>query len=446
MNELLKTLLGNLDAGAARRAQLETYYQGQQPLAYLAPEARAAIGNRFSLMSTNLPRTAVNALAERLRVTGFAGQGAETVWADWKRCDLDQRAPIAHREALTLGEAFIIVWADAQGQPLVTVESAAQVAVTRDPATGEVLAAVKRWETTTGTEAVLYQPERVTRLHSDALGAATWTGFRTVQTLENPLGVVPVVPLRNSDRLLGEPTSEIDDLAPLVDGLNKLLGDMMVASEYSGRPRRWATGIELDEVDVLDADGNPTGETVTVNPFPDSNRMMISEGSETKFGQLDAADLASYEAAVRVLQAQVSAVTGLPPHYLGVHGDQPASADALRASEASLTAKAEARQQTFGRAWEQVARLMLAVRTGADPRGIVLAVQWADPSTRSVAQEADAVVKLFSAGLLPATYALKRLGYSDDEVAQIEQARRTEALQTAGTQLAGLLPATVVTA
>ena len=30
---------------------------------------------------------------------------------------------------------------------------------------------------------------------------------------------------------------------------------MMVTSEYVGRPRRWATGIELTEEPVLDADG-----------------------------------------------------------------------------------------------------------------------------------------------------------------------------------------------
>lgn len=49
--------------------------------------------------------------------------------------------------------------------------------------------------------------------------------------------------------------SEIEDLKPLVDALNKSLADMMVTSEYVGRPRRWATGVELVEEPVLDADG-----------------------------------------------------------------------------------------------------------------------------------------------------------------------------------------------
>lgn len=423
--DTLQKALTRLDETSADRTTLEAYYSGSQPLAYLTPEARAAIGNRFQVLTTNLCRVTVNALAERLRLVGFTGAHAAQVWADWKANDLDQMAPVAHREALALRESFVIVWADASGKPLVTVESAAQVAVLRDAATREVVAAVKRWETPTGTEAVLYEADTITRYHSDALGTSTATGFTVREIIPNPLGVVPVVPLRNSERLLGPGLSELEDLAPLVDAQNKLLSDMLVASEYSGRPRRWASGIELEEEPILDADGKPlldeTGEpiTKTVNPFPEANRMMISEQADSKFGQLDAADLAGYEAAVRVIQAQVSAVTCLPPHYLGVHGDQPASADAMRASEAALVAKVEARQQIFGKAWEQVARLMVAIRTGADPRTVQVVAQWADPATRSIAQEADAVVKLFQAGLLPQEYALQRLGYGADEIARI---------------------------
>ncbi len=146
---------------------------------------------------------------------------------------------------------------------------------------------------------------------------------------------------------------------------------------------------------------------------------MVSEDPGTKFGQLDPADLSGYEASVRVLLGQIMAVSALPAHYVGVFTDNPARADALRASEASLTARAEARQATFGRSWEQVARLMVAVRHGVDPDAVQVRVKWADAATRSVAQEADAVVKLFGAGLLPQSYALSRLGYTDDEISTI---------------------------
>ena len=428
-DELLTALIQRINEPLARYAELDRYYTGNQPLAYLSPEAKTALGNRFGVMASNIPRLAVTALAERLRIVGFSGD--TDLWADWVRNDLDQTSGVAHREALLLGDSYVIVWADMFGRPKVTVESAKQVGVLTDPGTRQIVAALKRWEDKTRktTEAVLYLPDRIVRLRAEQVGAVTPQGFATLEELANPLGVVPVVNLRNTDRVLGDVgCSEIDDLKPLVDALNKSLADMMVTSEYVGRPRRWATGIELTEEPVLDAEGNETGETVEVNPIPEGHRAMISENDAAKFGQLAAADLAGYEASVRVILGQIMAVSTLPAHYVGVFTDNPASADALRAAEASLTARAEARQAAFGRGWEQVAKLMIAVRDGRDPQLIDdIRVLWADAATRSVAQEADATVKLYAAGLLPASYALGKLGYSDDEIAEIRSARTQDA-------------------
>lgn len=443
-DKTLTKALQALDNDSAKRATRQRYLDGTQPLAFIAPEARKALGERFTRMTVDVPNLAVQAITERLRVTGFAGAQADLVWADWKRLDLDQLAPIAHREALALGDAYVIVWG-AGTTPVATIESATQVAVLRDPATRQVTAAVKRWEDDKGTRAVLFTPEKITQLTSPSKGATL--DFTTSKVIHNPLGVVPVVPLRNSNSILGNSSSIIDPLMAPVDALAKLLTDLLVTSETGARPRRWATGVELVEDPVLDAEGNVVMDEdgqpmVTVSsPIRESDRMMVVEAAEAKVGQLPGADLGNYADAVRVLQEQISAVSGLPQHYLGISSANPASADALRASEASLVARCESYQRQFGRAWEAVARLMVAIRTSAPVDAVELAVQWADAGTRSIAQEADAVVKLYSAGLLPASYALKRLGYSDDEVAAIRAARRAEALDQSGSNLSALLPA-----
>ena len=152
MTDLLQTLLQKLDEPAAKHAELERYYTGTQPLAFLSPEVKTALGDRFGRMASNLPRLAVTSLIERLRVTGFTGVD---VGRDWLRNDMDQESATAHREALLLGSSYVIVWADRFGQPLVTVESAKQMACVRDPGTRRITAAVKRWETDKTTEAVL---------------------------------------------------------------------------------------------------------------------------------------------------------------------------------------------------------------------------------------------------------------------------------------------------
>ncbi len=435
MNDTLQTLLQRLDEQQPRYHMLEQYYQGRQPLSFLAPEAREQLGDRFARINANLPRLAITALAERLRVTGFTGAD---IWTDWLRNDFDELSRVAHREALLLGQGYVIVWAGQDGRPLATVESAHQMVALRDAGTRRLTAAIKRWEDGKSTHAVVYQPDRITRYRANQTGATT-AGFQTIDEIANPLGVVPVVRLLNTDRVLDEGVSEIDDMVPLVDALNKLLADILVSSENAARPRRFATGIELEETDVLDQDGQPTGDTEAINPFGESDKMMIAEAENAKFGQLDAADLAGYERAVDVITRQLSAVSGLPAHMLGVTHDNPASADAIRAAEASLTARAEARQAQFGRSWEDVARLIVGVRDGADPLQVDVQVTWADPSTRSVAAEADAVVKLVQAGVLPVTYALKRLGYTDDEIVEIRAARRAEALDAQAIDLGKLV-------
>ena len=423
MNKTLESLLQKLDEPIGKYSELDRYYGGRQALAYLAPEAKTALGNRFGRMASNIPRLAVTALSERLRITGFkTNDDDQLVWDDWIRNNLDQHSGIVHREALTLGKSYVIVWVDTFGRPQATVESARQVTVLRDPATREVLAAVKRWTTDKTTEAVLYTTEAITRFTANTTGA-TITGFSSVEVIENPLGVVPVVPFINGDRLLDDGVSEIEDLIPLVDALNKTLADLMVSSEYVGRPRRWATGIELEE--------DENGEAQ--NPIPEGPRAMISESDTAKFGQLPAADLGAYEASVRIILGQIMAVSALPSHYIGITSSNPASADALRASEASLTARAEARQDQFSRSWEWVARLMIAVRTGRPIDQIEATIAWADAATRSVAQEADAVVKLVQAGILPPSIALERLGYSQADILRIREAKRLESFDAATT-------------
>lgn len=431
-SDLLVELLQQLDEPQVRICHLERYATGRQPLAFLSTDQRTAL-ERFGRMASNIPRLAVTSLAERLRVTGFTGVD---IWDEWLRNDLDQTSAIAHSEALTFGNSAVIVWRGKSGKPQVSVESAKQVAVLRDPGSRETVAAVKRWGNQlhgkSESHAILYLPDRIEHWrvnHADAAATDSWS---RIETLDNPLGTVPVVQLRNaSDMILDDcGRSEIDDLIPLVDGLNKLLTDMLVTAEYTALPRRWATGIDLVEAPVLDEDGNPTGETEAANPFPDGDRMMIAEAQESKFGQLAAADLTGYENAVNVLLGQIMAVSALPAHYIGVMHDNPASADAIRSAEASLTARAEARQKVFGRAWEQAARLVVAVRDGVDPADVDVRVEWCDPATRSESQLSDSVTKLYAngQGLLSRAGALKRLGFTDDEIREELLAKRRELL------------------
>ena len=436
MNTTLKTLSDKLDETYPKLVQLDTYWHGQQPAAFLAPTSREALGDRLKVLAVNFPRLAVTALAERLQITGFRTDGPDAepddeLWRQWRRNGMEDASAQAHVDALVYGRSFVIVWADKSGNPVVTVESPRQVAVLRDPATRQVTAALKRWIVNGKGHAVLYEPDKITRLVSDANvvdpAAMPSTSWSTSETIRNPLGVVPVVPVVNRGRLLDvDGASEMADVLDLADALNKLVADMMVTSEFYARPRRWATGLEIAE----DDEGNP------VKPFSAAlDDVWQSEAPETKFGQFDPARLDGYADAAALLTQQIGALTGLPPHYLGLHGDQPASADAIRSAEASLVARAYALHRTFGTAWADVARLMLAVSDGSDPAVLDVETVWANPETRTPAQAADAAAKLAGIGVPLSVVLADTLGMSPAQIDRVRQARRGDALDAAGVDL-----------
>ena len=140
---------------------------------------------------------------------------------------------------------------------------------------------------------------------------------------------------------------------------------------------------------------------------------------------------------LRELAKQVAAEGAVPNGYMGFSSDaNPSSADAIRMTENRLVKRAERRQAMFGKAWTEVARLILMVRDGrsfAELTDEELAIRplWRDAATPTRAAAADEVVKMISAGVYTAQgdYALKRLGLSPMDR---EMLRRDRAADTQG--------------
>lgn len=438
--DLLVRLIGELDARQHLLGRLDSYYEGRSPASFMSASDKIALA-KFDSISANVCRAAVLATQERLRVSGFTGP--DGVFDLWTANNLDQlHSAVGHRDALLYGGcgAFVICWASPDGRPVASLESAKRVQVVRDPVTREITGAVKRVrDTVAGTTKVwVYLPDRIEAWASNSVGADA-SAFRLVDVLEHHLERVPVVPIG-----LEDDPSVIADVLSLQDALNKYLLDSLVASEYSGRPRRYATGVSAIRRPKLDANGDPVtdefGETVMelVPPFGETNRFMITDRPDASIGQLPSADLSGFTEGIRAILAMVEMSTGLPPHYMGQISTaaQPSSADALRASEAALVSRAESRQGSYGPAWETVMATLIGIRDGLAVDDVApVRVKWAPADTRSQAQEADAIVKLVASNVLPVTYALQKLGYDADEIAEIRAARRAETLDAQGVNL-----------
>lgn len=438
MSDVLLDLFRDLDAVQLPLRQLQSYATANQPLSFISPESRRALGNRLARMAINIPGLVVSSIGERCRVTGFSDPRA---WNLFVACELDQLAPQAVSDALTYSCGYILVWKK-NGKPTATVESPFDCTVLRDPADRTVVAGLKRYSTKDETHAYVYLRDRVEHWVAPTTGATGVSGFTLREVVEHDLGVCPLVPIDNG-------RSEIVDVLSLTDALVKLTTDMMVTSEATGRPRRHIAGLELTEKPRFNDDGSPAvgedGEQIvdTVSPIDLDNAMIaISENPETRFGQWEAADLAGFKSGIEVIVSMIAAVSSLPSHYLSpLTAAQVPSADGLRASEASLIARAESRQLALGRALEMVGKLLVALDTNGRPDQISLRVQWAPADTRSQAAEMDAAVKGYASGLLSRTGTLKRLGLSDDAIEQERIFRRQEALDGQGITLPRATPA-----
>lgn len=445
--EAMRALASDLDRrrsdsyGSLGYSTLGHYFRGSQPLAFLSPQVREQTDGRLQALSINWARVVVNAIEERLDVEGFRLGGDETadadLWRIWQANDLDEWSQMGHADALTYGRAFSLVWSDPDqpDQPRVTVESASQMSVRYRPGSRRIEAAAKVFDDpesdpnspTRGRIGWLYLPDSAQkyRARGSAAGmAAVWEPDG--EPLENPLGVVPVSALVNRPSLTnlhGE--SELTDLIPLIDAVNKLGTDMMVSSEFHAEPRRYATGLQIPK----EAQTSDRMRAQVKAEWDDATKGKTwLAGPGVEFGQFAEAQLANFIAAVRMLEAAIAAIGGLPPHYMGLSGDNPASADAIRSAEASLVKTAQRKQRTFGGGWEQTMRLAVAVRDGVpfadlDPRYDHLEVQWRDPNTPTPAEKADAALKLRSADIITGNQALEDLGYSPNQIARMAAER-----------------------
>ena len=410
-DELFRVLRDDVDSSRAACGKLDAYYEGEQRLDQLGLAVPPDLRRFVTII--NWPRMGVDAVEERLDVEGFRLPGQESadeaLWRIWQANDLDEESQLAHLDALIYGRAYVCVGANEEDAdtPLVTVESPLEMAVRCDPRTRRVVAGISRYalgdQPESGEAATLYLPDVTIWLETSS---RTGSGWAEVDRDEHGLGLPPIVPLRNRPRGgLRSGLTEMKDLIPLTDAAARALTNLQIAQETHAVPQRYVLG--ATKGDFVDADGNPL--TAWEAYF---GTVWAMQNQEAKAGQFPASDLRNFHETVKHYAMLASGMSGLPPSAFGIATDNPASADAIRAAEARLIKKCERRQRTWSGSWEQVIRFVERIRTGRwDDDLKRLETLWRDPATPTIAQKADATVKLVTAGVLPVEAAWEELGY-----------------------------------
>jgi hypothetical protein len=410
--------------------QLDAYYEGTQPLTYMHPDLLREVSDRIWPVIIFWPQLVVDAIEERLDVEGFRlpdeDAGDDDLWRVWQDNDLDEESQLGRVDALVMKRSYLAVGTneDDADTPLVTVESPREVYAYVDPRTRKVLAALRRWQddssmlTASGLPDVLGSSQKTLYLPNSTI---RYDGSKVADRDDHNLGAVPMVPLVNRARTADRyGRSELSAIVPLADAACKIATDMMVAAEFHALPLRALFGV--GPADIVDQDGNAMSALQAI-----MGRLLAIggvDGGAVKPYEFSASSLSNFHDTLNQLANLVAALAGLDPAQLGVHTDMPASADAIRAREARLVKRAERKQVAFGGAYEETMRLVRRFQTGDwDPRLKRLETIWRDASTPTVAQAADAAVKLYSTvprPIVPLRMTRQKLGFTEVEIERME--------------------------
>lgn len=418
-----------LGSTAGRRhvvAGYRNYYEGEQRLRFTNERLKSTFYTLFDRMRDNLCAGVVDALTDRLQITGFhphdlpdgedpANHPMTSIANEvWRRNKMAIRSGDIHKETVITGDGFVVVWPDADGMPRIFPQWSDQICVDYDEEDPDrIVRAGKVWRAGGLYRVTLYFPDRIEKYAVEAKEIPT-TGERfdvfevegELWPLPNQYGVVPVFHFANNSGLGDYGRSELKDIIPLQDALNKTIVDMLVGNEFVAYPQRWVTGLEVE----LDDEGRPRSK-----PFePGIDRMFTTASPDAKFGQFDPASVDQFIRQHDSLRAAISRVSKTPLHVLMLASDRDyPSGEALKTAESPFVRKVEDRQITFGDVWEQVISFCLRIRNQAvdvEPE-----CDWTNPAPRAELEEVQ-IAEIKSRLGISKRKLQQELGYSDAEI------------------------------
>ncbi|MFF0166832.1 phage portal protein [Streptomyces prasinus] len=413
----------------------DAYFNGEQ----LVRDLGISIPPQLKGLHTVIgwPRVGIESLEERLDLEAFRwADGADSAELSEiaEANDLFDESSLAHLDALVYGREYLAVGSgdcDGECPPLISAESPLDMTLMWDARLRMGTAALRECAADSYIESgpeermlVLYLPDQTVMCLPSEGG-----GWEVVDRDMHNLGVVPVVRMANRQRTADRVgKSEITpEVMSITDAACRRLMGMEVAAEFFGAPQRYILG--ASESAFQDADGTAKSAWETY-----IGRVLALErdedGQVPSVGQFAAHDPTGMTKIIDLYARIMSSQFGLPPHMLGYTTDNPASADAIRSTEAKLVKRSERRIRRFGKAWQDAMRLALWVRDGEPPdKTRRIETVWRNPATPTVAAQVDATVKLVQAGVLPADsdVTLEMAGFTEAQRQRIAVDRRRTA-------------------
>lgn len=414
---------------ARRLPEVETarqYYAGDHTATFNGERFDRLFARQLHGLRDNLCGAVVDAVADRLQVTGFGGDERAIEVANdlWLANRMDRQAGELHLEAGRTGDAYLIVWPDNQGIVRMHAQPSAQIEVLYDPEIpGRVLLAIKVWRELDKTIRVnVYTAETVERyVYNGEDGMPTdakkLRPLAEDPVVANPWGIVPVFHFPANAAIGEHGRSDLADVRPLQDALNKTLADLLVAQEFIALPQRARIGVEANYDPVT---GRP------VPPAQGPGAVWDIGNEQAAVQQFATPEITQLVNAAEAIRMEIARVSRIPAHLLGLAATTYPSGESLRLAERPMVARILDRQRTFGEVWADALHLALRMDGIDNTTADSVVVTWTEASPITEGERIANAETLRRLGV-PLSEVLRYLGYEDAQVDDIMAQAEAEA-------------------
>lgn len=382
----------------------------------------------------------VNAKADRLKVKGFQTEDkqSETFWDWWRKSRMDKQSGQVHRGAIRDADSFVLIeWDNLTGTPRFYHEPAyagdGVMVYYSEERRNEIKFASKQWRCNHGMNAGkerrlnLYFPDRIEKyISKDDIAYGRYLPYEDEETTVErghlglcglvrwinrkgePLGI-PVVHFKNDDDGDGFGRSQLANVIPLQDVLNKTMIDLIATMDVEGFGLLVGYGQNWSS----DAKVGP-GAIVSTSKSPQEARL------ERLNGTSPVGMLAAYSAIVM----EIARVSGTPLSYFQTSG-QVAAEGTMKQQEITLISQVEKSQTDFGNSWEDVMviarRLHNTFGQGVMNEDVLIDTLWHNAESRNAKEETEIAVMKVEKLQVPASQVQLELGYEANDVAKFKR-------------------------
>lgn len=403
-----------------RCEKLQQRYEGNSPLPFVSEIQRSAVKWFVEKSRTNFERLIVGAVLSRMRVIGIrtavdSDEGGDAeAFEQWKRARMKLVTLDALKMALAMGQSYVIVGKDDEGEVLVTAEDPRLMTAVTDPANPyKVLAALKVFYDDANERDVsyLYLPGRRlvatkprkarTSTPNARFSPAAWSwdestlgdlaSIPELDYQESDAGVLPalvcVAPFVNEDGM-----AEFEPFLHLIDRINQQILQRMTIATVQAFKQRAFKGLPVNDPksgEKIDWDAIFVADPGAVWNVPAA--VDIWESQEV--------NLQPILLAIRDDIKDLAATSGTPLYTVTPDAAQ-GSAEGASLQREQITFKVTSRQDRAEPSLELVAELMFRMAgdtARAKPRSAE--IMWAAVDQPSMTERANAIAQ--TRGVIP---------------------------------------------